>query len=171
MAIIKIRGGTAANWTSVNPVLAIREIGFETDTRKHKYGDGVTAWNSLPYAAGQTQYFVGTYASLVALQAAHPAGAAGEYGIVDAGIGTDASIYIWDDDDDDWVPGGASVTPDASTTVAGKVEKATTPEIEAGTSVGGSGAPLIMTPDQVNSRIDSKIRSSIGFSDMNMSGL
>ena len=33
-----------------NPVLADGEIGVETDTDKIKIGDGVTAWNSLPYA-------------------------------------------------------------------------------------------------------------------------
>jgi hypothetical protein len=26
-----------------------RELGIETDTQKSKYGDGTTAWNSLPY--------------------------------------------------------------------------------------------------------------------------
>jgi hypothetical protein len=46
---IKLRGDTAANWTIANPTLADREAGVETDTRKLKIGDGVTAWNSLPY--------------------------------------------------------------------------------------------------------------------------
>lgn len=41
------RRGTAAEWTSVNPVLAAGEIGFETDTGKFKMGDGVNAWSSL----------------------------------------------------------------------------------------------------------------------------
>ena len=49
--LIQPRGGTAAEWTSVNPVLADQEYGYETDTLKHKYGDGVTAWNDLPYAS------------------------------------------------------------------------------------------------------------------------
>jgi hypothetical protein len=47
---IKLRGDVAADWTSVNPVLALREVGLETDTRKHKIGDGVTAWSSLAYS-------------------------------------------------------------------------------------------------------------------------
>lgn len=41
------RRGTAAEWTSVNPVLAAGEIGFETDTGKFKIGDGTNAWNAL----------------------------------------------------------------------------------------------------------------------------
>jgi len=49
---IQIRNGTAAQWTSANPVLAAGEVGIETDTRKQKFGDGTTAWNSLSYAGG-----------------------------------------------------------------------------------------------------------------------
>lgn len=47
----RLRGRTAAEWTSLNEVLLGREMGLETDTRKFKFGDGSTAWNSLPYAA------------------------------------------------------------------------------------------------------------------------
>lgn len=47
----KLRRRTAATWTSTNEVLLEGEMGLETDTRKAKYGDGVTAWNSLSYAA------------------------------------------------------------------------------------------------------------------------
>ena len=53
-SLIQIRGGTAASATSANPVLAARELGVETDTGKIKVGNGVTAWNSLPYSAGGT---------------------------------------------------------------------------------------------------------------------
>lgn len=47
------RRGTAAEWAAENPVLASGEIGFETDTKLIKAGDGVTAWNDLtgPYLA------------------------------------------------------------------------------------------------------------------------
>ena len=46
---INMRKGTAAAWTSANPVLSAGEPGFETDTKKLKLGDGTTAWNNLPY--------------------------------------------------------------------------------------------------------------------------
>lgn len=49
---IQIRNGTAAQWTSANPVLLLGERGIETDTGKEKSGDGVTAWNSLSYIGG-----------------------------------------------------------------------------------------------------------------------
>lgn len=47
--IIQIRRGTAAAWTAANPTLASGEKGLETDSRKTKTGDGVTAWTSLAY--------------------------------------------------------------------------------------------------------------------------
>lgn len=49
MTTIKLRRGTAAQWTSVNPVLAAGEPGFETDTGKEKRGNGTSAWSSLSY--------------------------------------------------------------------------------------------------------------------------
>lgn len=45
---IQLRRGTAAAWSSANPVLAIGEIGLVTDDLSYKIGDGATAWNSLP---------------------------------------------------------------------------------------------------------------------------
>ena len=50
--LIKQRRDTAANWTSANPTLAIGELGWETDTRKAKLGDGSTAWTGLSYIVG-----------------------------------------------------------------------------------------------------------------------
>jgi hypothetical protein len=50
MAIqIQLRRGTAAQWTSANPTLAVAELGIETDTDQFKIGDGATAWTSLGY--------------------------------------------------------------------------------------------------------------------------
>jgi hypothetical protein len=50
-ATIKLRRDTAAAWAAANPILAVAEPGLETDTNSIKYGNGVTAWNSLPYAS------------------------------------------------------------------------------------------------------------------------
>jgi hypothetical protein len=60
---IQVRRGTAAQWTSANPILAAGEQGFETDTLKLKIGNGSTAWNSLGYVATGA---VGTVTSVVA---------------------------------------------------------------------------------------------------------
>lgn len=46
---IQIRRGTAAEWTSANPILLSGEQGLETDTGKVKIGNGSTPWNSLNY--------------------------------------------------------------------------------------------------------------------------
>jgi hypothetical protein len=43
------RRGTAAQWTSANPILAPGEIGFETNTNKFKIGDGTNRWANLTY--------------------------------------------------------------------------------------------------------------------------
>lgn len=48
-SVIQIRRGTAADWTSNNPVLSQGEFGLETDTKKIKIGDGTTAYTSLSY--------------------------------------------------------------------------------------------------------------------------
>ena len=50
---ILARGGTTADWAEVNPTPKNREFCVEETTdgkRKFKIGDGVTAWNDLPYA-------------------------------------------------------------------------------------------------------------------------
>lgn len=49
---ISLFGATAAKWTEKNPVLLADEIGRERDTGKIKFGDGVSAWNDLPYFGG-----------------------------------------------------------------------------------------------------------------------
>ena len=45
---IQLRRDTAANWASVNPVLAVGEMGVVTDDLSYKIGNGVTVWNALP---------------------------------------------------------------------------------------------------------------------------
>jgi hypothetical protein len=107
--IIQIRRGTAAQWTTANPILADGEMGYEKDTSKFKFGDGTTAWSTLDYieTGGGDAHFLGKYISLAALETAHATAADGDYAIVDAGPGTDAKIYIWDADEG-WVEGGGT---------------------------------------------------------------
>jgi hypothetical protein len=45
------RRGTAAQWTSANPVLNAGEIGWESDTNKFKIGDGTNHWANIDYFA------------------------------------------------------------------------------------------------------------------------
>jgi sarcosine oxidase gamma subunit len=60
MTLIQPRRGTAAQWTSANPVLEVGELGFETDTGKEKRGDGTSDWTELEYrpAPGELPLFI-----------------------------------------------------------------------------------------------------------------
>jgi hypothetical protein len=51
---IQLRRGTATQWQGLNPVLSAGEPGVELDTGKFKIGNGLTTWNELDYAAGDT---------------------------------------------------------------------------------------------------------------------
>ncbi|CAB4242138.1 hypothetical protein UFOVP222_26 [uncultured Caudovirales phage] len=46
---IQLKRGLASAWVSNNPVLLAGEAGFEIDTNKMKVGNGIDAWNDLPY--------------------------------------------------------------------------------------------------------------------------
>jgi len=48
---IQFRRGLSGDWSTANPILADGELGFETDTKVIKFGDGTTPWNTLPAAA------------------------------------------------------------------------------------------------------------------------
>ena len=52
-ALIRLRRGTAEEWTAANPTLKLGEPGFETDTFKLKIGDGKAAWSVLPYIVNE----------------------------------------------------------------------------------------------------------------------
>ena len=45
----QFRRDLASAWSTVNPILLDGELGIESDTDLFKIGDGVTAWNLLPY--------------------------------------------------------------------------------------------------------------------------
>jgi len=49
---IKLRKSTDSAWNAANPVLALGEPGYVTDTGFLKIGNGTTAWASLPYVNG-----------------------------------------------------------------------------------------------------------------------
>jgi hypothetical protein len=50
---IQFRNGTAAQWTTANPVLAMGELGLENDTGQFKMGNGIDAWSVLLYGGIQ----------------------------------------------------------------------------------------------------------------------
>lgn len=46
---IQQRRDSTSGWNTANPILAHGEIGVNIDNWNYKIGDGVTAWNDLPY--------------------------------------------------------------------------------------------------------------------------
>jgi hypothetical protein len=47
--VLQLRHAQTAEWSTVNPVLAVGELGYETNSGQFKIGIGSTGWNSLPY--------------------------------------------------------------------------------------------------------------------------
>ncbi|MBB5395636.1 hypothetical protein [Mucilaginibacter sp. AK015] len=79
--------------------------------------------------AALSQHFKGNYTTLLGLSTANPTGESGDYAFVDAGIGNEAKMYIWDGDDNVWLLSfGGGSSPDATETLPGMVELATIAE-------------------------------------------
>lgn len=55
------RRGTTAEWEASDVVLGDGEIGFDTDTKQMKIGDGVSTWTELPYLYELLAHAVATY--------------------------------------------------------------------------------------------------------------
>ena len=142
MAIVRMqqRRDTALNWSTYNPVLRQGELGFDTNARKFKIGDGETDWNGLDYLLEDE-----VAAALAAQGAAEDAQAAAEAAAAEAEA-TAESVIPTTDAAMTAVAGNptsafaiqqsASIdarVPAADTTTQGKVELATTAEAQAGT--------------------------------------
>lgn len=56
---LQVRRDTASAWSIANPTLALGELGFETDTKLFKFGDGTTIWNSLSYGKTNSSNVIG----------------------------------------------------------------------------------------------------------------
>ena len=66
MTIIQHKRGTSTNWTASDPILAVGEIGYETDTGKFKIGDGTSVWSALSYFEVASGAGSGTVTSITA---------------------------------------------------------------------------------------------------------
>lgn len=63
--------------------------------------------------------FFGVYTTLVLLQTTHPTAVAGAYAIIDAGVGADPQIALWDNNDNLWVLQQTSSTTTQKTVEVG----------------------------------------------------
>lgn len=52
-AVIQIRSDSSPNWKSLDPILTINELAYDTTYEWFKIGDGVTSWNNLPWLGGR----------------------------------------------------------------------------------------------------------------------
>jgi hypothetical protein len=53
------RNGTAARWLELDPILASAEIGYETDTGRFKFGNGIDNWTELEYYSSVQDLLLG----------------------------------------------------------------------------------------------------------------
>ena len=65
----QFKRGSAQVWVSLNPVLSQGEPGFEYDTGLLKIGNGLDAWNDLPYVNGNNESSVVNAPSIVGFPA------------------------------------------------------------------------------------------------------
>jgi hypothetical protein len=145
---VQFRRGTAAQWTSSDPVLLAGELGYETDTKRWKIGDGTTAWGSLDYVEGTG---ADVFTALTDVPASYT-DQAGKTLVVkvtedglefsDAGAG-DMTKAVYDQDDDGIVDAAEEVNDGVNSASAADLEAAVTKlaGIEAAADVTGSHAP------------------------------
>jgi len=67
-----------------------------------------------------------------------------------------------------WTTEGSSTTANASETVAGKSQIATTAQVDDGDTVGSTGAPIVLTPDKLNPKNLTNTKATIADGDSTM---
>lgn len=87
MATIQFKRGLASRWEELNPILEAGQPGFVTDENRLKIGDGITAWNELPYIGE---------ASVVNAQTLYEFPAVGRTNVIYKAE-AEKSIYQWND--------------------------------------------------------------------------
>ena len=99
-------------------------------------------------AADYNDRFLGLYASLFDLQAAHPTASAGDYAQVDLGIGTDVIVYAWDVNDAKWATVGSSAIANTDALPEGSTNLYHTSQRVRDTTLTGfaaSNTPIVQT--------------------------
>ena len=96
--------------TAVQPAALTAALADKVDKEAGKglSSNDFTSAEKIKLAGLEGSHFKGLHASLAALQAAHPTGAAGDYADVDAGAGVDVVRYLWDVTDAEWVAQAAA---------------------------------------------------------------
>lgn len=92
-ATILLRSDTSTNWLNANPILALGEAGYETNTHKLKIGNGTTNWKDLNYIAGESDLVVQNK-SIETVEKLPPEGDASFF----YKVKSTSLIYFWDND-------------------------------------------------------------------------
>lgn len=67
--IFQLKRGQSTSWKNSNPILRVGEPGFEIDTGKLKIGNGIDAYNDLPYLTdSEIKKIEGLEANILELQ-------------------------------------------------------------------------------------------------------
>jgi len=95
--------------TAVQPATLTTALSGKVDKDGAKVlsDENYTSAEKSKLAGLESSRFKGLYASLGALQAAHPTASAGDYADVDAGVGSDTIRHVWDVSDAQWQPAGS----------------------------------------------------------------
>ncbi|MCZ4321455.1 hypothetical protein [Pseudomonas anguilliseptica] len=95
--------------TAVQPATLTTALAGKVDKDGAKVlsDENYTSAEKSKLAGLESSRFKGLYASLGALQAAHPTASAGDYADVDAGVGSDTIRHVWDVSDAQWQPAGS----------------------------------------------------------------
>lgn len=89
--------------------LLIKNIGDGVDPQ-----DAVTVSQLSSAVASIPVLYVGWFSSLANLELSYPTAQMGQYGLVDAGSGSDVLVYFWDNDEG-WVLSGSVFSPTTAT--------------------------------------------------------
>lgn len=124
---ISLRNDTTENWSTNNPVLLKGEVGIEitsSGANKIKIGDGIQAWNDIPY-------FGGGSSAVIATVDPTPANSSNDIGTLWINTANDTSYICYDNTPDNAI-WKKNITPDDLTGYMEKSQFATNGKVEQG---------------------------------------
>jgi len=100
----RLRGGTPQQWQDMNPVLMRREPGVEIlpdGSSRMKVGDGVRAWNDLPYTEGTLTGDAPVSEGIFSFKTEHPVA---QVWTVNHNLGYEpAGVFVTDSGGTEWI--------------------------------------------------------------------
>lgn len=114
----KAKLDTVQTGAEVNPTGAEIANAYESEDDRNAFTDA----EKSKLAGIEGSKFLGTYISLMALESAHASPAEGSYAHVDAGVGDDVLVYIWDNSDEQYVAQTGTGTEETAASIKTKYE-------------------------------------------------